>query len=66
MWKIPSWSSSFETFFGYFMIVPYLQGSQFQSFVLTLYLVMGFFLVMIVLIIIIALKAKSAGVSYHL
>jgi hypothetical protein len=34
----------------------------YQSFVLTLYLVMGFFLVMIVLIIIIALKAKSAGV----
>lgn len=62
MWKVPMWSNGLQSFFGFFMIVPYLKGQSFQTFVLALYLVMGFFIMMIVLIVIIALKSKGTGV----
>lgn len=54
---MPSWAEAFQSFFSYFMIVPQLKNVSFQSFTLVLYVVMGLFMLVIVLIIFIALKA---------
>ncbi|CAD8089669.1 unnamed protein product [Paramecium primaurelia] len=63
LWKIKSWSESFQQFFGYFMISPYLKNVEFQSFILVLYIVMGLFFLLIVLIIFIAIKAQTTSVG---
>ncbi|CAD8104910.1 unnamed protein product [Paramecium sonneborni] len=63
LWKVKSWSESFQSFFGYFMISPYLKNAGFQSFILVLYIVMGLFFLLIVLIIFIAIKAQTTSVG---
>ncbi|CAD8111372.1 unnamed protein product [Paramecium sonneborni] len=63
LWKVKSWSESFQSFFGYFMISPYLKNAEFQNFILVLYIIMGFFLLLIILIIFIAIKAQTTSVG---